>query len=373
MIKRISWIYLGSLLSSQCKPPEEGAEADVMWSEGTSDSTETKTFLIESKAEQYLKLTLGNDNSRVCFFGKGSQLESLVLNDMGDEWQLQDIKNVTRAWQHSQEAVLEPCKDFQLKPSVSYYLKKANVEVINKQAVENQVSQKTPPPQIAIPDPNPNPDPNANPYPNPNPNPNPGVPEYNPAPAQPYPQPERPEFVATEPPYKPSEPVAEKPPPSAPNPPNPQAPSTPSQGAVCGLYAPMRKGTYTFIKGGMFGAPRKYPGGHNGQDYTAKTGTPMYATAQAAILPGHWDGAYGKLIRLLHPACRANLRYLSFYAHLSHVDVAGSQWVKPKQFIGKVGNTGSASRGSHLHFEVRNYAAGSVRLNPVGNTTKGSP
>jgi murein DD-endopeptidase MepM/ murein hydrolase activator NlpD len=93
------------------------------------------------------------------------------------------------------------------------------------------------------------------------------------------------------------------------------------------------------------------PAGHHGIDFSARTGTPVMASADGRVV-GSTDldagGAkYGKTIEIAH----ANgLR--SFYAHLDRRLVAVGDIVRAGQQIGMSGATGKVT-GPHLHFEVR--------------------
>lgn len=86
---------------------------------------------------------------------------------------------------------------------------------------------------------------------------------------------------------------------------------------------------------------------HEGLDFAAATGTPVFATADAVVEVAERKDAYGNCIDLNH-----GYNYLTRYAHLSQILVKPGQRVKRGEMIGKVGSTGK-STGSHLHYEVR--------------------
>ena len=86
---------------------------------------------------------------------------------------------------------------------------------------------------------------------------------------------------------------------------------------------------------------------HEGLDFAAATGTPVFATADAVVEVAERKDAYGNCIDLNH-----GYNYLTRYAHLSQILVKPGQHVKRGEMIGKVGSTGKSTR-SHLHYEVR--------------------
>ncbi len=86
---------------------------------------------------------------------------------------------------------------------------------------------------------------------------------------------------------------------------------------------------------------------HPGLDFAAKTGTPVFATADGIVSEAERKGGYGNCIDISH-----GYNYLTRYAHLSEILVKPGQNVKRGEMIGKVGSTGK-STGSHLHYEVR--------------------
>lgn len=100
--------------------------------------------------------------------------------------------------------------------------------------------------------------------------------------------------------------------------------------------------------------------GHNGIDFRAPIGTPVYAAEDGIVKAiGNTDnvcpgGSYGKWIIIDHPN---NLSTL--YAHLSLQKVTSGQSVKRGDFIGYSGRTGYVT-GPHLHFTV--YALQTFRL-----------
>lgn len=86
---------------------------------------------------------------------------------------------------------------------------------------------------------------------------------------------------------------------------------------------------------------------HEGMDFAADIGTPVYATADGVVDWADWKSTYGNLIELRH-----GYNYTTRYAHLSKILVKKGQMVKRGDQIGLVGNTGK-STGPHLHYEVR--------------------
>ena len=84
---------------------------------------------------------------------------------------------------------------------------------------------------------------------------------------------------------------------------------------------------------------------HNGTDYAAPTGTPVYATADGRVIKSGYSKANGNYIFLQHGE-----HYVTRYLHLSKRRVKTGQRVKQRQVIGNVGSTGYAT-GPHLHYE----------------------
>jgi murein DD-endopeptidase MepM/ murein hydrolase activator NlpD len=98
---------------------------------------------------------------------------------------------------------------------------------------------------------------------------------------------------------------------------------------------------------------------HNGVDWAAPTGTPVYAPAEGVVLSVGPAGPSGNLIRVRHP----HLGVETGYCHLSRF-AAGlhpGQHVRVHQLIGYIGTTGR-STGPHLHFSVKR---GGVFIDPL--------
>lgn len=95
---------------------------------------------------------------------------------------------------------------------------------------------------------------------------------------------------------------------------------------------------------------------HNGLDFTAPHGSPVYATGDGVIEYTGYS-TYGNVIYLNH-----GHHFQTRYAHLSKYIVAPGERVKRGQVIGFVGNTG-VSAGPHLHYEVL-YKGD--KINPIG-------
>ena len=97
---------------------------------------------------------------------------------------------------------------------------------------------------------------------------------------------------------------------------------------------------------------------HWGMDFSAKTGTPIFATGDGKISNDRKIGGsgYGKYIVIDH-----GYGYQTLYAHMSKVAVRKGQSVKRGDVIGYVGNTGR-SAGPHLHYEV---VKDGKKVNPI--------
>lgn len=95
---------------------------------------------------------------------------------------------------------------------------------------------------------------------------------------------------------------------------------------------------------------------HEGMDFSANIGTPIYATGNGTITKAGWQSGYGKIVKINH-----GYGYETWYAHMNDIDVRVGQKVVRGEVIGKVGNTGK-STGPHLHYEV--HVKGRV-VNPV--------
>ena len=86
---------------------------------------------------------------------------------------------------------------------------------------------------------------------------------------------------------------------------------------------------------------------HWGMDFTAPTGTPIYATGDGVVSTRtNSRGGYGNHVVIDH-----GYGYETMYAHMSKFNVSRGQRVKRGDIIGYVGSTGR-STGPHLHYEV---------------------
>ena len=95
---------------------------------------------------------------------------------------------------------------------------------------------------------------------------------------------------------------------------------------------------------------------HEGVDFIAESGTPIYATAAGVVVTAEYHPAYGNMIEIDHGG-----DLLTRYAHASKLAAKPGQLVKRGDKIAEVGSTGR-STGSHLHFEVRHRG---VAQNPA--------
>ncbi len=99
---------------------------------------------------------------------------------------------------------------------------------------------------------------------------------------------------------------------------------------------------------------------HNGVDFAAPPGTPVYAAAAGVIRSAGDSGPCGNMVQIDHPASAlgAGASYgalTSAYCHLSRFGpIHPGEHVEARQLIGYVGQTGRAT-GPHLHFAVKRW------------------
>jgi murein DD-endopeptidase MepM/ murein hydrolase activator NlpD len=88
---------------------------------------------------------------------------------------------------------------------------------------------------------------------------------------------------------------------------------------------------------------------HQGTDFAAPVGTPVWAAASGTVVLAQKDGGAGNLVVLEH-----DNGLQTYYMHLSRYakGLKAGQHVRQKQVIGYVGNSG-LSTGPHLHFGVK--------------------
>lgn len=85
---------------------------------------------------------------------------------------------------------------------------------------------------------------------------------------------------------------------------------------------------------------------HNGVDYGAAQGTPVWSISSGVVMFAGWQNGYGNYVCIRH-----DNGYESRYGHLHRIFVAKGQRVKQRQRIGSVGMTGLAT-GAHLDFQL---------------------
>jgi murein DD-endopeptidase MepM/ murein hydrolase activator NlpD len=96
---------------------------------------------------------------------------------------------------------------------------------------------------------------------------------------------------------------------------------------------------------------------HEGIDFAASIGTPVYVTGDGVVTEAEYNsGGYGNKIIINH-----GFSYETVYAHLSKIKVKVGQHVKRGEIIGLMGNTGK-STAPHLHYEVHKSG---VPMNPI--------
>jgi murein DD-endopeptidase MepM/ murein hydrolase activator NlpD len=92
----------------------------------------------------------------------------------------------------------------------------------------------------------------------------------------------------------------------------------------------------------IYGIPKM----HNGLDFTAPQGTPIYATGNGKVTTAGPGTGTGNHVIINH-----GYGYETVYMHMVRIKVRVGQQVKRGEVIGWVGSTG-ASTGPHCHYEV---------------------
>jgi len=96
---------------------------------------------------------------------------------------------------------------------------------------------------------------------------------------------------------------------------------------------------------------------HQGVDFAAPSGTPIYAAGDGIVEYIGYKGGYGKFISIRH-----NSEYKTNYAHMRAFKngLRVGMRIKQRDIVGYVGSTGIAT-GPHLHFEVMKHGS---KVNP---------
>lgn len=115
------------------------------------------------------------------------------------------------------------------------------------------------------------------------------------------------------------------------------------------MKKPVAEGKLTSGHGYRFsptGVP--IPKKHKGVDYSAPTGTPVYAAGNGTIVKHYTSKSYGNYIRIEHEN-----EFFTAYAHMQAFaeGLGEGSTVTKGQLIGNVGSTGRSS-GPHLHYEM---------------------
>ncbi|GAB4385302.1 MAG: hypothetical protein Kow00121_50100 [Elainellaceae cyanobacterium] len=85
---------------------------------------------------------------------------------------------------------------------------------------------------------------------------------------------------------------------------------------------------------------------HQGMDFVAGYGAPIYATAPGVVEKAEWEPGFGNHVILDH-----GFGYQTLYGHLSEISVKAGDPINRHQVVGALGSTGRSS-GPHLHYSV---------------------
>ncbi len=117
-----------------------------------------------------------------------------------------------------------------------------------------------------------------------------------------------------------------------------------------GFLTPPAHGSITSPFGYRTHPIYKYYGLHDGADFGADCGSPLYAAADGKVISAYASSVYGNRM-IIDNGVAAGVGLATIYNHATRYTVSTGQQVKRGQVIGYVGDTGW-STGCHLHFTV---------------------
>ena len=128
------------------------------------------------------------------------------------------------------------------------------------------------------------------------------------------------------------------------------------------VYMPLREGTFagTSYYGYRIHPILGYSKLHEGDDYAAPAGTPIYSVADGVVKSAEWGGGRGFYTVIEHTMSDGST-YESWYLHQTESGsaVTPGQKVTAGQQIGQVGSTG-LSTGAHLHLEIHDASGATL-------------
>jgi murein DD-endopeptidase MepM/ murein hydrolase activator NlpD len=122
------------------------------------------------------------------------------------------------------------------------------------------------------------------------------------------------------------------------------------------LRSPLKYAHITSRFGNRLHPVLGYTRAHEGVDYGAPVGTPVWSVGDGQVRQAGWNGGCGKSVSIRH-----RNGFETVYCHLSGIAVSTGKPVQQKQVIGWVGATGLAT-GPHLHYAVKR---GGAFMNPM--------
>ncbi|MEO8232872.1 MAG: M23 family metallopeptidase [Ignavibacteriota bacterium] len=87
--------------------------------------------------------------------------------------------------------------------------------------------------------------------------------------------------------------------------------------------------------------------GHNGNDYSMKENSPIFASSGGYVVFADYTTNFGYTIIINHPE-----NYITKYLHCSSLLKKDGDFVRQGELIALSGNSGTESTGPHLHFEI---------------------